>query len=276
LYATPIPANARQTPLNDCSNPETMRILVARAAAIVLCAAMTGCAGLATREAGPDDPLEPLNRVVFSANLVLDDAVIRPIAEVYRATLPKFVRDRIRAAIDNLAEPRIFVNDLLQGRINSAGITFTRFLVNTIGGLGGAFDLATGQGFPRQTGDFGQTLYAWGADDGPYLVILFFGPSNARDAFGLGIDLVTTPPALVVHGHAGEIVNLTVGAVDGMDLRSRNIETLDEIKAEALDFYSRMRSLWQQQRKTQLRDARERETEPEELIDPGARDSPPR
>ena len=201
--------------------------------------------------------------------MALDDAVIRPIAEVYRAVVPPFVRDRIRSAIDNLAEPRIFVNDLLQGRINSAGITFTRFLVNTVGGLGGAFDLATGQGLPRQTGDFGQTLYAWGADDGPYLVLLFFGPSNVRDAFGLGVDLVTTPPALVVHGHAGEVTSFAVGVVDGVDLRSRNIETLDEIKLDALDFYSRMRSLWRQQRSAQLRDAREPVEAPEDLLDPG-------
>lgn len=251
-----------------------MRVLVFRSATLVLCIALAGCAGVATRESGPGDPFESLNRVVFRTNEALDNAIIRPVAEAYRAAVSAFVRDRIRSAIDNLAEPRIFVNDLLQGRINAAGITFTRFLVNTFAGLGGAFDLATGQGLPRQTGDFGQTLYAWGADSGPYLVLLFFGPSNLRDAFGLGVDLATTPP-LAVHGRAAEMASAAVGVVDGIDLRARNIETLDEIKADALDFYSRMRSLWQQQRMTQLRDARAGGEEPDELLDPGASEARP-
>src|SRR6266567_1243051 len=50
------------------------------------------------------------------------------------------------------------------------------------------------------------------------------GPSNLRDAFGLGVDVLTTPPALIASSHA----NLAVGMVDGIDLRARNIETLDE------------------------------------------------
>ena len=136
-----------------------------------------------------------MNRVVFDANDAIDAAILRPLAEGYRAVVPQFVRDRIRAFVDNLQEPRIFVNDLLQGRINAAGITFARLYVNTMLGLAGMFDVASGRDLPRQTGDFGETLYFWGVDSGPYLVLPLFGPSNFRDAFGLGVDLYTTPPA---------------------------------------------------------------------------------
>src|SRR5207245_3837205 len=141
--------------------------------------------------------------------------------------VPQFVRDRIRSVIDNLAEPRIFVNDVLQRRPDAAGVTLARFFINTTAGLVGMYDLATQQGLPKQSGDFGQTLYAWGVDDGPYLVLLFFGPSSLRDAFGLGVDLVTTPPALIVTGHTGTITGPPVGTVDGIDRRSRNIENLN-------------------------------------------------
>jgi phospholipid-binding lipoprotein MlaA len=138
------------------------------------------------------------------------------------------------------------------------------------------FDLATKQGFPKQSGDFGQTLHTWGVDDGPYLVLLFFGPSNVRDAFGLGVDLFT-PPFLVVTGHTGTVTNLTVGAVDGLDLRARNIETLDEIKASALDHYAQMKSLTQQRRQAQLREASGSKDSPPELLDPGMpADAPPK
>ena len=249
-----------------------MSIIAFRALFVTaLClAALAGCASVSTRESSEsDDPLEPLNRTVLDVNLALDDALIKPVAEAYRALLPTFVRDRIRSMIDNLAEPRILVNDLLQGRADAARITLGRFVLNTFAGIGGMFDAATPQGFPRQSGDFGQTLYTWGVSDGPYVVLLFFGPSNFRDTFGLGVDLFTTPPALVVTGHAGVVTGVVVGTVDGVDLRARNIETLDEIKASALDLYTHLKSIAQQRREAELREARGTKEEPAELIDPG-------
>jgi phospholipid-binding lipoprotein MlaA len=245
----------------------------ARLATLACCAALVGCASVPSGEAqAPDDPLEPLNRTVFNVNTALDDAVIRPLAEAYRTAVPPFVRDRIRSVIDNLAEPRIFANDLLQRRGDAAAITLARFTVNSIAGLGGLFDVATAQGLPRQSGDFGQTLYTWGVADGPYLMLLFFGPSNVRDAFGLGVDLFTTPPALVLTGHTGEVINFSVGAVGAMDLRSRNIETLDEIKASALDYYTHLKSVSWQYRQKQLHEASQVKEEPQELEDPGTPD----
>lgn len=236
----------------------------------VSCLLLGGCASLPAGERASDDPLEPLNRAVFDVNNSLDDALIKPVAEVYRAAVPAFVRERIRAVIDNLAEPRIFANDVLQGRFNAAGYTFARFFLNTIVGVGGTFDFATMHGLAKQTGDFGQTLYAWGVDDGPYLVLLFFGPSNFRDALGLGVDLVTTSPALVFTGHSDKVASVVLGVVDGIDLRSRNIETLDAIKASSLDFYTHFKSIARQYRAAQLREARGLEAAPPELVDPNA------
>ena len=237
--------------------------------AFASCVALAGCAVVSGGDRGSfDDPLEPVNRVVLDTNTALDTAVIKPTAEIYRQIVPPFVRDRIRSAIDNLAEPRILVNDLLQRRVDAAGITAARLLLNTTVGVAGMFDMAAGQGFPKQSGDFGQTLYTLGVADGPYLVLLFFGPSNLRDAFGLGVDLFTTPPALVVTGHAGFVAGLAIGTVDGIDLRSRNIESLDEIVASALDYYSLLKSIARQRRQAELREALGLKAEPQELIDP--------
>ena len=250
-------------------NAARTTLLPGRGWALILCLGLAACASAPERSDPVYDPLEPINRAVFDTNTALDDAFIRPLAQAYRAVIPQFVRDRFRLVIDNLAEPRIFVNDLLQrARAEAAGITSARFFINTIVGLGGMFDLASQQGFARQTGDFGQTLYTWGVDAGPYVVLLFFGPSNVRDALGLGVDLVTTPPALILHGHTGTIVNFAVGVVDGMDLRSRNIETIDEIKASAIDYYAHMRSISRQYRQSQLDQAVGRTSTPQELTDP--------
>ena len=48
---------------------------------------------------------------------------------------------------------------------------------------------------PRQTGDFGQTLYMWGFGDGFYLVLPFFGPSNLRDGIGFVLGKFASGPA---------------------------------------------------------------------------------
>ena len=157
--------------------------------ALLLCLALTGCATTSgSRDRENDDPLEPMNRAVFNANDAIDTAIMKPFAEGYRDIVPQFFRDRIRAFVDNLQEPRIFVNNLLQLRINDAGFTFARFYVNSTLGLAGLFDIASEHGLPRQTGDFGQTLAVWGVDSGPYLVLPLFGPSNFRDAFGSAVD----------------------------------------------------------------------------------------
>jgi phospholipid-binding lipoprotein MlaA len=239
-------------------------------AAVLAAIALAGCASAPPADRAANDPLEPLNRAVFDFNDRLDTAVIKPAAQTYLDVVPAFVRNRVRAFIDNLAEPRIFVNDMLQGRFDAAGITLSRFLANTIAGVGGLFDVATGQGLERQTGDFGQTLYAWGVDDGPYLVLLLFGPSNMRDAIGLGVDMYTTPPAQVVHGDDATAIGVGMAVVDGIDLRSRNIGALDELKASSLDYYTHFRSVWRQHRAAALREARGQPEEPVELLDPGA------
>jgi phospholipid-binding lipoprotein MlaA len=237
----------------------------------LLCAALAGCATTpGQRDKELDDPFEPANRVVFNMNESIDASVIKPIAQAYRAAVPPFFRDRIRLFIDNLAEPRIFANDILQGRFNAAGISFARFFANSTFGMAGMFDVAGEHGLLRQTGDFGETLYVWGMGSGPYVVLPLFGPSNVRDAFGLTVDLFTTPPAFLVPGSAGVWVNVGVYTASGFDLRARNIETLDEIKAGALDDYAQFRSITRQHRDAQLRAARGLAQEPQELLDPEA------
>jgi phospholipid-binding lipoprotein MlaA len=244
---------------------------------IVVLAAVVLLAGCATLREGaepaePYDPLERMNRAVFRSNRALDRAVIKPVAEGYRKVLPEFVRDRVRAFLNNLTEPRIFINDLLQVRLNSAGMTFARFLMNSTAGIGGLFDIASKHNLPRQSGDFGQTLYMWGLGDGPYLVLPIFGPSNVRDAIGLGVDLYadtyTNPVSYLVADQDRTAVNLGLGVVDGVDLRSRNIETLDAIEQNSLDFYAQLRSIVYQHRHAQLRKARGLEETPTQLLDP--------
>jgi phospholipid-binding lipoprotein MlaA len=204
-----------------------------------------------------NDPLEPMNRDIFTFNLYLDRYFIKPVAQGYLKVVPQFARDTIRNFLHNLGEPVIFANDMMQGEWQAANLTAGRFIINSTFGIGGLVDFAGNTGVERQTGDFGQTLYAWGAPEGPYLVLPILGPSNPRDAIGMGVDGVMDPFGYLA-GAYGATNSSTIGrlAASGVDLRSRNIDTLDDLERNAIDFYAEMRSLYRQHRADELRHGR--------------------
>ena len=147
----------------------------------------------------------------------------------------------------------------------AAGTSFMRFAVNSTLGLGGLFDLEPIGGPPRQIIDFGQTLYAWGLPDGPYLMLPFAGPFTPRELAGTVGDGLLNPLTWVFFPfgvNAGRAVAL------GLDERERNIEALDDIRNNSLDPYARLRSLWRQNRDAEL--GRATVEAPEVLDDPEA------
>jgi len=56
----------------------------------------------------------------------------------------------------------VFANDVLQARMEPAGNTVARFLVNSTIGIGGLLDVASHAGLPYHDNDLGVTLAAWG------------------------------------------------------------------------------------------------------------------
>src|SRR5258708_16132172 len=52
-----------------------------------------------------NDPLESVNRGIFSFNMTLDKYAIKPAAQPYRDTLPQPVRDSITNFLTNLPSP---------------------------------------------------------------------------------------------------------------------------------------------------------------------------
>ena len=199
------------------------------------------------------DPLEPLNRRTFALNQFIDRILIRPLAEGYTHALPEAGRDGVRHFLDNLNEPIVFANTLMQGRIRNAGTTAARFAVNSTVGIGGLLDVASHNRLPRQVGDFGQTLWCWGVPEGPYLIIPVLGPSNPRDGVGSGVDAYIDPFRYVARAQDYSTY-LTAGRalLDGIDKRSRSIEALDEMQREAIDYYAAFRSLFRQHRAAEL------------------------
>lgn len=201
-----------------------------------------------------NDPFEGGNRIMFDVNQALDEVLLRPVSVVYRAVVPDFAQDGVRNFMNNLNSPVIFANDILQGESDRAGTTLLRFGINSTIGIGGLIDVAKELDMPYHDEDFGQTLGTWGAGEGPYLYFLVMGPSNIRDFGGFVVDRGLDPLTYVNWGNDElEYVPLARTVLNVIDLRARNIETLDEIERSSVDYYASIRSLYRQSRADAIR-----------------------
>ena len=177
-----------------------MNLLLRRMLAIGLLAAVSACAtvpapaGGAVAKPSRVDPWEGFNRRVFAFNEAVDDAVLRPVAETYRRSVPEVVRLGVGNFFANLRDVWSTANLFLQGKPQIAAPMAFRVATNSVFGLGGVLDLATPFGMPRQSEDFGQTLAVWGVRPGPYLVLPLLGPSTLRDTAALPLDRYATSP----------------------------------------------------------------------------------
>lgn len=233
------------------------RLRAFQAVILVLAAlSLVGCASQRTPEEiahvqETNDPYEPLNRSIFAFNEGLDLVILKPLAVWYRFLVPiPEVRDAITRVLDNASLPWTAANEVFQGEFGRARITTTRFLINTTLGIGGVFDWATRWGFPHHEEDFGLTLArTFGMREGPYLMLPLLGPSNIRDTGGRIVDGVGDPVGWILP-FPGSIVR---GAVRGVDTRQRNIENIDELRRDSVDFYATIRSVWRQHRASEVR-----------------------
>ena len=219
----------------------------ARWAAAGALALLTGACASVPRDASLpiNDPNEEMNRHIMKAN----QEILRPAAVIVDAAIPGPVHDRLRDFNSNLKEPRIFVNDMLQGRIEAAGRTGARFAMNSVFGLAGLWDIASREGIQQQSGDFGQTLFVWGVPSGPYVVRPWLGPATLRDAAGSVVDMFTDPVGYAI----GSRVWLSVGQ-SGLDAAEK-LGQLKQAEDASIDFYSFVRSAYYQTRRAELREA---------------------
>jgi phospholipid-binding lipoprotein MlaA len=234
---------------------------------VVACAEVPTDPGARAAFDEANDPLEPTNRAIFDFNRQLDRYAIKPVAQAYHDVVPEPGRRALRNFLDNLKQPVVFANDVAQADFDRAFVTLARFVLNSTIGAFGLFDVATNQGYSRQQGDFGQTLFSWGVPDGPYLVLPLLGPSNPRDAVGYGVDSYADPFGYWADSTAFDISRF---GASGIDQREQVLDELDNIERTSLDFYATIRSLWRQKRLEELYNGRPPGPEYDELYqDPG-------
>ncbi len=203
------------------------------------------------------DCFEKLNRATFKLNQGLDKVIFRPVAKAYRV-LPSSVRGGTNNALNNLSSLITVPNNILQGEFKIAGINTGRFVVNTTLGVLGIFDVAEKIGFSEyEKEDYGQTLGKWGVGAGCYVVLPVLGPSTIRDTVGSFVNVLGGDPYYNASTHGNneylnDQVYMTTKVISGIDFRAKNLDSIDNLQKNSLDFYASVRSLYLQDRQQKI------------------------
>lgn len=226
-------------------------------ATLAICAGMGALAGCATQPAEGEliaDPYVDTNRSIHEFNKGLDTAIIRPASEAYDFITPATIQLLLSNGLNHLRLPGMFVNRVLQGDVENAGVVLGRFGVNTVAGAAGLLDPATEFGLPFETTDFGVTLATWGAQEGAYVELPLFGPATTRHAVGRVVNFVLDPSILLTTGvvEAGTAVTIASSArtpVDIVNTRHENADIINDVLYASDDSYVTARTGYIQSRR---------------------------
>ena len=227
---------------------------------IILLLAITVAFSANAENNGPEnvkDCSETFNRASFKFNQGLDRAIVRPLAVGYRK-LPNGIRTVTSNFLNNLSNLVTIPNNALQGELGKAGNNLARLGINSTVGILGLFDVATAMGFEEyEKEDYGQTLGKLGNGPGCYLVLPILGPSTARDTFGTVIGMFGGDPWYNVTvkndtRHFKDSDFYISKATNGVDFRAKNLNALDNLEENSMDFYASVKSLYLQDRKQKI------------------------
>jgi phospholipid-binding lipoprotein MlaA len=192
------------------------------------------------------DPLYYVNKGIFHFNDKLYLWVLKPVAVIYQSVLPRPFRTGIQNAYDNLKTPVRFASSMLQGKTDRAGVELGRFMVNTVfGGLGfwNVADLEADLQKPPEE-DLGQTLGTYGIGNGIYLVWPILGPSTLRDTAGRAGDIFLDPVAHIAPG-----LSPFLRTYERLNWLSLNVGNYESVKAAAVDPYASFKDIYLQYRR---------------------------
>lgn len=216
----------------------------------VIAAALAGCATTGSGGGDSKDPWEGLNRKTYAFNDKLDEAILKPVAKGYEKVVPAFAREGVNNFFDNLEDVGTSLNNLLQGKATAGFSDAGRFVVNTVFGVFGLWDIATPLGLEKHYEDFGQTLGWWGVQPGPYLVLPLLGPSSLRDAPAKAVD----PSWYYSTAIDNNTIYWSFWGLDKVRTRANLFQAESVLQEAALDKYSFIRDAWWQRRRSMIYD----------------------
>lgn len=213
---------------------------------------------ITSKVSATEECFEKTSRGIFKFNMVVDKAVMQPIAKGYNK-LPQPIKDGTSNFTSNIATLLSIPNHVLQGSFKEAGDATASFLINSTIGIIGFANPAEKMGLKSQKEDVGQTLGAYGAGPGCYFVLPILGPTTARDSIGIIADTFVDPFAHVtwreneLFGVSGNQLDyLGVKGATAVDFRADNDLNFESLKKNSIDLYSSYKSVYLQNRENKI------------------------
>lgn len=237
------PAPQAEWPPGSATAPRVAGLVMLLLASLLL----AGCAS------APEGALRSYNTTMFDINQHVDNAVLKPVAKTYVRAVPPPLQAGVRNFFGNLGDVGSTANDFLQLDVHDGMHGLMRVEVNTFFGLGGILDLADAMRLYKRPNDFGLTLARWGVPSGPYVVLPLFGPSTARDAFGMVLQTAYASPLGQVHDIP---LRNSLQALGLVNERAGLLVTTSLLDQIALDPYVFTRNAYLQMRASRVRAVR--------------------
>ena len=208
-----------------------------------------------------EECFEKTSRAVFKFNMMLDDAVLEPIAKGYNK-LPEPIKTGTSNFTSNIGTLLSIPNNLLQGNFEQLGHSVGSFVVNTSVGVLGFLNPAEKMGLKPHKEDVGQTLGLYGLGTGCYFVLPILGPTTVRDSFGILADSFVDPFAHVtirdneLLSTSGSALDyLTIKGTTVIDFRADNDANFESLEKNSLDLYSSLKSIYLQDRENKVKNS---------------------
>ncbi|MDR2646221.1 MAG: VacJ family lipoprotein [Holosporaceae bacterium] len=216
---------------------------------VVLFFLLTSCS---TTRDNPD-PHKEFNKDMLRLNLAVDKNVLKPASSTYKEVAPDAIRESISNFLINLKEPFHFLNYLITAEGENATNALFRFVINSIVGIFGIFDIGEQVGLEKAETSHKSTLKKYGVPTGDYLVLPLLGPSSTRDAIAEPISWFADPVGYFI----GFPYMFAKAVLMIIHERAENSGMMDSMLQDSMDVYAITKNLYFQKYGVAEQDAEE-------------------
>lgn len=213
-----------------------------------------------------DDPYQSTNLKLYKQYKAADNNIWKPTSTVYKKKVGPETRQRVKTFFANLSGIQYFINNLLQGKVIKAAKQISRFILNTLFGLFGFFDVA--QHFDLKGDypeDFAQTLAVWGYKSSNYLIVPLIGPTTQRGAIGFFVDFFAFN--LIGNANFPFALRSTFTIGNAINLRTEADQAISFVDSAGVEPYSFLKTIWSENRYLEFNDGIAINTHNQELED---------
>tara|TARA_R110002074_G_scaffold99392_1_gene214714 strand:- start:12359 stop:13315 length:957 start_codon:yes stop_codon:yes gene_type:complete len=189
------------------------------------------------------DPLEFINRPMFTFNDALYSYCLIPLGRGYNKIMPDQAKTSVSHFFANIREPINGINNLLQGENTALGSNVSRFVINSSLGVLGFFDPAEAWfGIEDRVSHLDDTMRSYDIGYGSYIVLPFLGSSDLRNSFSSIVESIASP----IHQLTDDPQTFYLQAYEGFHGAVPKLLHYEDLRKDKDDPYAFFRNLYMQ------------------------------